>query len=135
MFYGGTRIKQGISYRSFCRYRILYNSKFILMARSLGTNAVVVKRVHCSTFLSFYFVTNNIVSVAGRSVDCCIVTFYTWDEETYHLLEDFGVCLEAKDFLLFGIMACNDARLLLMKDREDFVDHVYKINLGISILM
>ena len=27
--------------------RILYNSKFILMATSLGTNAVVVTRVHC----------------------------------------------------------------------------------------
>ena len=26
---------------------ILYNSKFILMATSLGTNAVVVTRVHC----------------------------------------------------------------------------------------
>ena len=27
--------------------RILYNSKFILMAISLGTNAVIVTRVHC----------------------------------------------------------------------------------------
>ena len=27
---------------------IFYNSKFILMATSLGTNAVVVTRVHCT---------------------------------------------------------------------------------------
>ena len=38
-----TRIKQGLSYRSFYPYRILYNSKFILMATSLGTNDIVVR--------------------------------------------------------------------------------------------
>ena len=41
------RTKQGLSYRAFCPYRILYNSKVILMATSLGTNAIVVTRVHC----------------------------------------------------------------------------------------
>ena len=40
-------IKQGLSYISFCPLRILYNSKFILMPKSLGTNAVVIMRVHC----------------------------------------------------------------------------------------
>ena len=40
-------MKQGFSYISFCPLRILYSSKFILMATSLGTNAVVVTRVHC----------------------------------------------------------------------------------------
>ena len=40
------RTKQGLSYISFCLLRILYNSKFILMATSFGTNAVVVTRVH-----------------------------------------------------------------------------------------
>ena len=47
MFYDEIRIKQGLSYISFCQLRILYNSKFILMALSLETNAVVVTRVHC----------------------------------------------------------------------------------------
>ena len=47
MFCEETRIKQGLSY-IFCPFRILYNSKFILMAPSLGTNAVVVTRVHCT---------------------------------------------------------------------------------------
>ena len=47
MFYEETRIKQGPSYVSVCPFRILYNSKFILMATSLGTNAVIVTRVHC----------------------------------------------------------------------------------------
>ena len=47
MFYEEIRIKQGFSYISFCLLRILYNSEFILMATSLGTNAVVVTRVHC----------------------------------------------------------------------------------------
>ena len=45
------RIKQGLSYISFSPLRILYNSKFILMAISLATNAVVVMRVHCTIFI------------------------------------------------------------------------------------
>ena len=48
MFYEEIRIKQGPSYISFCPLRVLYNSKFILMATSLGTNAVVLPRVHCT---------------------------------------------------------------------------------------
>ena len=47
MFYEEIRIKQGLSYISFCPFRILYKSKFILMATSLGTNAVVIMTVHC----------------------------------------------------------------------------------------
>ena len=41
------RTMQGLSYISICSLKILYNSKFILMAASLGTNAVIVRRVHC----------------------------------------------------------------------------------------
>ena len=48
MFYEEIRIKQGLSYISFCPLRILYNNKLILMATSLGTNAVKVTRVHCT---------------------------------------------------------------------------------------
>ena len=51
--YEKIRTKQGLSYFSFCQLRILYNSKFILMAISLGTTAVVVMRVHC-TWLIWY---------------------------------------------------------------------------------
>ena len=47
MFSEEIRIKQGLSY-ILCPLKILYNSKFILMAISLGTNAVVVTRVHCN---------------------------------------------------------------------------------------
>ena len=47
MFYEEIRIKQGLHYISVCPLRILYNSKFILMATSLGTNTVVVTRVYC----------------------------------------------------------------------------------------
>ena len=46
MFYKD--IRKRLSYISFCLLRILYNSKFIIMAASLGTNAVVVTRVHCT---------------------------------------------------------------------------------------
>ena len=53
MFYEETRIKQGLSYISLCPLSILYNSKFILMAASFGTNAVVVTRVHC-TYIALY---------------------------------------------------------------------------------
>ena len=48
VFYGEIRIKKNISYISFCSLRILYNSKFILMAVCLETN-VVVTRIHCIT--------------------------------------------------------------------------------------
>ena len=44
MFYEEIRIKHGIP---FCPLRILYNSEFIIMATFLGTNDVVVTRVHC----------------------------------------------------------------------------------------
>ena len=47
MFYEEIIIKQGLSYISICPVRIIYNRKFILMATSLETNAVVVTRVHC----------------------------------------------------------------------------------------
>ena len=47
IFFDEIRLKQGLHYISFCLLRILYNSKFILMATSLGTNVVVVMRVHC----------------------------------------------------------------------------------------
>ena len=47
MFYEEIRIKQGLSYISFCPLRITYNSKFIIMATFSGTNAVVVTRVYC----------------------------------------------------------------------------------------
>ena len=39
-------------YLSFCPLKILYNSKFIIMATSLVTNAVVVTRVHCTSLCS-----------------------------------------------------------------------------------
>ena len=47
MFYEEIRTKQDLSYISICSLSILYNSKFILMATSLGTNSAVVTRVHC----------------------------------------------------------------------------------------
>ena len=47
MFYEEIRIKQGLSYMSVCPLRILYNNKSIIMATCLGTNDVIVTRVHC----------------------------------------------------------------------------------------
>ena len=47
MFCEEIRTKQDISYIAICSLRILYNSKFILMATSLRTNVVVVTRVQC----------------------------------------------------------------------------------------
>ena len=49
MFCEEIRIKQGLVYISICSLSILYNSKFLLMTTSLGTNAVVVTRVHCKS--------------------------------------------------------------------------------------
>ena len=48
MFYEEIRTKQDLSYNiSICSLRILYDSKFILMTMSLGTNTVVVTRDYC----------------------------------------------------------------------------------------
>ena len=47
MFCEGIRTKQYISYISFCPLTIFYNSKFIIMAATYGTNSVVVRRAHC----------------------------------------------------------------------------------------
>ena len=47
------RTKQDLSYISICSLSSLYNSKFILMAQSLGTN-VVVTRVHCTSLLTLF---------------------------------------------------------------------------------
>ena len=47
--YEETTTKQNLSYMSIYLLSILYSSKFILMATNcLGTNAVVVTRVHCT---------------------------------------------------------------------------------------
>ena len=61
-FYEEIRIKQGFSYILFCPLRVLCNNKFILMVTSLGTNAVVAMRVHCS------FNGINIIIVSKTSV-------------------------------------------------------------------
>ena len=47
MFYEEIRTKQDFSHISVCSLSILYSSKFILISMSLGTNAVIVMRVHC----------------------------------------------------------------------------------------
>ena len=60
MFYEEIRIKHGICYISFCSLRILYNSKFILMAISLGTNVIVVMRVHISQLIRFARASSNL---------------------------------------------------------------------------
>ena len=60
MFCERIRAKQNLFYKSICSLRILNNSKVVLMATSLGTNTVVVARVHCivwecSAFFFFCF--------------------------------------------------------------------------------
>ena len=50
MFYEEIITKHDLTYISICSLSILYNSKFIFTAMSLGTNAVVVLRV-VKTFL------------------------------------------------------------------------------------
>ena len=54
-FYEQKRTKQDLSYISIFSLRIFYNRKFILMATFLGTNAVVVTRVHCILFIQHVF--------------------------------------------------------------------------------
>ena len=54
MFFDETRIKNVFCYISFCPLRFLYNREFILMATSLGTNAVIVTRADCTGIASSY---------------------------------------------------------------------------------
>ena len=57
-------IRTDLSYISICSLSTLYNSKFIVMATCLGTNAVVVTRVHCITqdrFHKFIYGINKII--------------------------------------------------------------------------
>ena len=54
MFCEEIRAEQDIYYISICSLSILYNSKSILMATSLGTNDIVVTRVHCINLLIKY---------------------------------------------------------------------------------
>ena len=63
MFYEEIRIKQGLSYITFCPLRILYNCKLILMAISLGTNVVVEMRVHC---ISIYHTHSNLMTPSEK---------------------------------------------------------------------
>ena len=70
MFYEDihVRIKQGLSYISFCPLRFRYNSKFILIATSLGTNAVIVTRVHCTCIVK-----SEGVGLLGVNIVCKII--------------------------------------------------------------
>ena len=47
IFYEEIRTKQDLSYTQVCPLSLLYNSKFILMAMSWGTNFVVGTSVLC----------------------------------------------------------------------------------------
>ena len=65
MFCEEVRTKQELSYISICSLSILYNSKFIIMATALGTNAVAVTRVHSplETFMSLYGISKTRVNM------------------------------------------------------------------------
>ena len=63
MLFGEIRPKQDLSYISICSLSILYKSKFIIMATSVGTNDVVVTRVHCkrTKHVWNYMITNSVI--------------------------------------------------------------------------
>ena len=48
-FYEKMIIKQDLSYISFCPLRPLFYRKFLFKATSLGTNGVIVTKVHCTS--------------------------------------------------------------------------------------
>ena len=73
---------------------------------------------------------DKLLSIPDNFITACLYTFSTWEEYSFHLLEDFGVTIKGQDYLLFEVVACHDAYLLLMKDRDNFVEDVYEIGLG-----
>ena len=87
MFYEEIRTKQDFSYISVCSLSILYNSKFILMATSFGTNVVVVMRIYCNIIMKtrrFKYIENfttikienfqiknpDIFHISAQNIDC-----------------------------------------------------------------
>ena len=88
MFCKEIRIKQGLSYISFCPLKILYNSKFILRATSLGTNAVIVMRVHCTChhfswkLSGVYHIYHKYFAVSTPYITCPKI----WTSQLYYLL-------------------------------------------------
>ena len=103
MFYEEIRTKQDLSYISICSLSILYNSKFILMATSLGTNAVIVTRVH--------YRTEACVAPASRRNTQTLLTeqnvqthynFVQHDTNIYSSAKTFpGICSENKPYPYF----------------------------------
>ena len=88
-------MKQCLSYLSFCPLGILYNSKLILMATSLGTIAVVVTRVHCicmRTSSCFYLNYGFSASFNGEAE----IRFYYSNE----VLQNKNI----KNFIYFGLL-------------------------------
>ena len=71
-----------------------------------------------------------LLSILDNFITACLYTFSTSEEHSFHLLEDFGVTIQGQDYFLFEVMACHDAYLLLMKDRDNFVENVYEIGIG-----
>ena len=72
MFYEEIRTKRDLSYIPFCLLRILYNSKFI-MVTYLGTNTVIVTRVHCISRIQSF-----VVIIKGNG---CIVKGNNFSQE------------------------------------------------------
>ena len=96
-FWGEIRIKQGLCYISFCPLRIPYNSRFILMAIFLETNAVVVMRIHCKY--------NELPKVLPLMIDCdrWSVTFAScdWCSERFYSRLIGKFCFRNIFFLIF----------------------------------
>ena len=105
MFYKEIRTKQYLSYISICSLSILYNSKFILMVTSLGTNA----GVHCTTvyhFFGFYLSSEN-VTREDRFFSRCVDDYIIWT-----------VCYDVRD-LNFRRRKCSGPHFISVMIKQD----------------
>ena len=97
---------------------------------ALGLFLPNIYEAFCDALVQLIISSILLFSVPDHCINACLYTFSTWEEHSFHLLEDFGVTIQGQDYLLFEVMACHDAFLLLMKDSDNFVEDVYEIGIG-----
>ena len=99
------------SYISVCSLSVLYSSKFILMATSLGTTAVSVTMVHCiEDIYSFAVTTTNIFIECNKNISIWMLSLHEIKifivltvKSTFSF---YFYCLHANHGSTFSVLTC-----------------------------
>ena len=110
MLYEEIGTNQDLSYIWICSLSILYNCKFILMATSLGTNAVVVTRVHSlycpspytvSVYMYTLKVFESLTTISKTFRNDIVSGFWNWRCDIYSVGST-----DKKTFLSLSLCVC-----------------------------